>query len=101
MINYKHFEWDENKELANIRKHGIDFEDAKLAFGDPFLLKKYDEIHSIAEDRYKLLGRVGQLLFVAYTEREGRIRIISARPATKKEKELYYGQNNKINTATW
>ncbi|MDR1998163.1 MAG: BrnT family toxin [Candidatus Margulisbacteria bacterium] len=101
MILGKRFEWDEAKEIANIRRHQVYFEDARLVFNDPFLLIKYDRAHSLEENRYQVLGKIGKLLFVVFTEREKRIRIISARLATKKEKEIYYGQNSKIDTAGW
>jgi len=101
MIYDKCFEWDEDKEIENIRKHGVYFVDAKLVFNDPFVLIRYDGAHSLTEDRYHALGKIGKLLLVVYTEREERIRIISARAPTKKEKEIYYGQNNKIGIETW
>ena len=91
------FEWDEEKEKINIHKHGIDFSTAALVFGDNDRIEKYDDIHSINEDRYITIGTVNGtaiVIMVVYTEREETIRIISARLATKREKEAYYNAKN-------
>lgn len=97
------FEWDSNKERLNIEKHGIDFETAKMVFDDPFLLEEYDGEHStILEERFRAIGRVSNsltVLTVIYTERK-RIRIISARIATKDEEEEYY-HDGLLNIGTW
>ena len=87
------FEWDENKERINIEKHGIDFSTAALVFGDNSRLEKYDNAHSTLEERYITIGQIGQALVivVVYTERGDAIRVISARFATRHEKEAYYG----------
>ena len=87
------FEWDNNKNKANIIKHGISFETASHVFFDSNRIEKYDEIHSIDEDRYITIGMIGNvavIVMVVYTERENSIRIISARKATKREMEEYY-----------
>lgn len=87
------FEWDEKKEETNIAKHGIDFSTAALVFGDDNRIEKYDEIHSITEDRYITIGQINGIaiiVMVVYTERKEIIRIISARLATRREKEAYY-----------
>ena len=85
------FEWDEEKEKINIAKHGIDFEIASHVFLDPNRREYYDEKHSSAcEDRYITIGFAGDVLTIVYTDRSDVIRIISARIATKKEKEIYY-----------
>lgn len=87
------FEWDEKKELINIKKHKIDFATAALVFGDIDRIEKYDTAHSDNEDRYITIGLIGEVaivVMVVYTERSTGIRIISARPATKREKEVYY-----------
>ena len=88
------FEWDENKEAINIRKHGIDFRTAALVFGDNNRIEYYDESHSIfGEDRYITIGISVNttLIMVVYTERnENVIRIISARLANKQEEVMYY-----------
>ena len=86
------FEWDEEKEKSNTVKHGIDFETASYVFLDPNRMEYYDKAHStLEEDRYITIGLVGDVLTVVYTERIEALRIISARVATKKEKEAYYG----------
>ena len=85
------YEWDEEKENYNIKKHGVDFKTASKVFDDEQSIEIYDEEHStIDEIRYNIIGRVEDMLFVVYTERGERIRIISARLATKEEEELYY-----------
>ena len=87
------FEWDDNKNKSNIIKHGISFETASHVFLDNNRIEKYDEIHSIDEDRYITIGMIGNvavIVMVVYTERENTIRIISARKATKREMEEYY-----------
>ena len=86
------FVWDSEKAKTNIRKHGISFETAARVFFDENAYSDYDEIHSDFEDRIKIIGRVRKILTVIYTEREDRNRIISARQATNREVELYYGQ---------
>lgn len=82
------FEWDSNKNEANKKKHGIAFEDASEIFEGPYL--RLPTNHS-SETRWIGLGRA-QGLFVAviYTERAGRIRIISARAARRYEREIYH-----------
>jgi len=90
------FEWDEAKNKENARKHGERFEDACYVFADVCGLSKFDEEHSEIEDRWVLLARsplTGKVLVVIHTYREyqGResVRIISARPATRKERAAY------------
>lgn len=87
------FEWDEEKNLRNQKKHGISFETAAYVFQDEHYIEMYDFEHSIDEDRYIAIGRVGDLLFVVFTERGKTIRLISARLATENERRLYYDQN--------
>ena len=87
------FEWDEVKNKINQRTHGISFETASHVFEDPNYIEMYDFEHSSKEDRYVALGCVGDVLFVVFTERGEKIRIISARIATKIEEEIYYDQN--------
>ena len=87
------FEWDDEKNAENIRKHGIDFDDAILVFNDRYYVEFYDAAHSIDEDRYNVIGMVDDVLFVVYTERKQRIRIISARLATPMERRLYHDRN--------
>lgn len=88
------FEWDTRKNKINKRKHKISFETAKYVFTDPTRIEIYDEIHSFTdEERVTVLGKVHEVLFVVYTMRKENIRIISARLATKEEKEAYYGNS--------
>lgn len=92
MIMKLQFEWDEEKERINISKHGIDFETASHVFLDPNRMEYYDEAHSsVEEDRYITIGYVAEVLTVVYTDRSNVMRIISARAATKKERDRYYG----------
>ena len=91
------FQWDENKEKINITKHGIDFKTAARVFEDENRIEFYDEEHSFTEERYITIGMVNQIaviIMLVYTEREDAIRIISARKATKSEKEAYLYDRN-------
>lgn len=87
------FEWDEAKNQLNKRKHGISFETAAYVFQDRNYIEMYDFEHSMQEDRYIALGRVGEVLFVVFTERRENIRLISARLATEAERRLYDDQS--------
>ena len=84
------FVWDSEKEKINRKKHGISFETAARVFLDENYIDDFDKEHSDFEDR--IIGRVGKILTVIYTEREDRNRIISARPSDKQEEDLYYEQ---------
>ena len=86
------FVWDSDKAEKNFKKHKIHFEDAALVFFDEHRIDNYDDFHSDDEDRIKVIGRVGKILTVIYTERGDRNRIISARTATRDEEEEYYEQ---------
>ena len=86
------FEWDPNKAESNESKHGISFPDAASAFLDPLAWTFPDPDHSVGEERFITIGRaiIGELVVVAHIELEDdRIRIISARPATKRESHDY------------
>ncbi|QDX80306.1 hypothetical protein B9N43_02915 [Denitratisoma sp. DHT3] len=87
------FEWDSAKATANIKKHGVSFEEAQSAFYDEFAIQFFDDDHSSDEERFLLLGMStgSKLLLVAHCEREAGhiIRIISARKATKRESAFY------------
>lgn len=85
------FEWDEEKAKRNIEKHGIPFELAAKVFLDDNRIEIYDAAHSMEEDRYITIGLADEVLFVVYTERHPRIRLISARLATARERKVYYG----------
>ncbi len=85
------FEWDRRKASLNFKKHGIRFEEAATAFGDPLSFTIHDPDHSEDEDRFILMGQTqGKILVVvAHTDRSDTIRIISARPATRQERGKY------------
>jgi len=85
------FEWDPIKAKRNIRVHGITFDEASTAFKDTMSLTIFDPLHSADEDRLILIGNSHQnhLLIVVHTERGDNIRLISARKATKHERETY------------
>ena len=85
------FEWDANKAAENVRKHKVSFIEAATVFGDFLGITVPDPAHSADEDRYITVGlsNLGRLLMVAHTERDERIRIISARTLTAKEKRAY------------
>jgi len=88
------FEWHDAKAKLNAREHGVTFEAARLAFGDPRAINRLD-LEETDEDRILLTGLSGEvLLSVCYVERRQRIRIISARRATKREQDEY----NRANT---
>ena len=85
------FEWDAGKAASNLAKHRVSFEAACLVFDDAFALEHFDGAMAPIELRYVITGFAkGVLLTVAYTERGGRIRIISARRATRHEQREYY-----------
>ncbi len=87
------FEWDENKNILNKKKHdGVSFEIAVRVFLDEKRIEKFDALNStLDEDRYQAIGMVDEVLFVAFTEKDtDRIRIISARPAEQEEIDEYY-----------
>jgi len=85
------FEWDTAKASRNLSKHGISFDEARTVFDDPLFITFLDEEHSHDEERYITLGlsTMNNLLLIAHTEREGVIRIISARKATNNERRHY------------
>ncbi|MBO6178301.1 MAG: BrnT family toxin [Selenomonadaceae bacterium] len=84
------FEWDDDKAKINKRKHGISFKTAAQVFFDENRIERYDEEHSLVEDRWKIIGKVREVLFVIYTERGEATRLISARKATPYERSIYY-----------
>ena len=86
------FEWDDEKAKLNLKKHGVLFETAAKVFLDENRIEIYDEANSIDEDRYITIGMAGDVLFVVYTERDPKIRLISARLATARERKVYYGE---------
>ena len=85
------FEWDPKEAKENLETHGISFDEASTAFRDTLSLAIYDPLHSDEEDRFVLIGNShrNRLLVVVHTERADRVRLISARKATKKERKQY------------
>jgi len=90
------FEWDPSKARKNIEAHGISFDEASTAFSDTLSLAIHDPLHSDEEDRFILIGSShrNRLLVIVHTERGDKIRIISARYATRKER-IQYEENAK------
>ena len=91
-VGGRKIEWDDDKAAANIKKHDVYFDDAARVFLDDSRIEDHDDKHSDHEDRWITIGMVDKILCVIYTERGETTRLISARKATKREKELYYGQ---------
>lgn len=85
------FEWDLAKAELNLRQHSVSFDEAASVLGDPLALTFFDPDHSDDEDRFITMGtsRVGRVLILSHTDREDKIRIISAREATRRERRLY------------
>lgn len=88
-----YFEWDQNKNEINKKKHGLSFETAKEVFYDELAILFDDPDHSIEEERFLIIGTIKseQICIVShcYRDNENRIRIISARRATKREQQVY------------
>ncbi|MEY3222984.1 MAG: hypothetical protein RLZZ203_1840 [Cyanobacteriota bacterium] len=89
------FEWDEDKGKLNQKKHGVSFEEAASIFNDPLSINFDDPEHSLEENRYIIIGlsNQGRYLFVSHTERDDKIRLISARLVTPKERRYYEREN--------
>ena len=89
------FEWDENKRLANLEKHGIDFTVALLVFEDANRINYADDRKNYGETRIRTVGKIKNELIVSVinTDRNNKVRIISARRANQKEREDYYGNS--------
>ena len=85
------FEWDPEKAAANFDKNGVGFTEATSIFGDPLSITVYDPDHSDDEDRYLTMGMSvsGRLIIASHTNRGDRLRIISARVATRRERKAY------------
>jgi uncharacterized DUF497 family protein len=86
------FEWDKRKAISNEKKHGVSFDEASTVFRDPLAFIFDDEYHSEDEPREIIIGHSigGRLVVVSFTEKAASVvRIISARPTTKKEREDY------------
>jgi uncharacterized DUF497 family protein len=91
------FEWDPEKAKLNRRKHGVSFEEALTVFYDPLSATFDDVVHSAGEQRFITVGfsSVGRLLFVSHTERGEAVRIISARPATARERKKHEDESGR------
>jgi uncharacterized protein len=85
------FEWNPDKATINLEKHNVSFPEASTVFEDVLSVTFPDPDHSIGEERYVIIGMSGsgRLLIVSHTDRENRIRIISARSANRQEKRFY------------
>jgi len=87
------FEWDRDKAKRNLRKHKVSFDEAVTVFYDPLAATFEDPDHSRVEDRFITIGdsSLGHLLVVSHSDRGESIRIISARPATARERKRHEG----------
>jgi hypothetical protein len=85
------FEWDPKKAAANLKSHGVSFDEATSVFGDILAMNMPDPDHSEGEQRFLVLGMsaASRLVVVSYAERPPKTRIISARLATKRERRKY------------
>jgi|SRR5689334_8451421 len=94
--NFLEFEWDAGKARRNLRKHNISFREGMMVFNDMFAITFYDDAHSRHEQRFLSLGMsdLGRVLVVSHTLVGEKIRLISARKATKRERELYEKENS-------
>jgi uncharacterized DUF497 family protein len=93
------FEWDSSKATSNFRKHRVSFVEAGTIFYDPLGITIFDPQHSDQEDRYITIGvsTAGRVLMVAHTDRDERIRIITARELTRRERKDYEDEIQKRN----
>lgn len=89
------FEWDDDKAESNLRKHEVGFDEAQTVFTDALSITIPDPAHSASEERWIIMGMSAgkRLLIVSYTERRGRIRLITARKATRTERKQYEEEN--------
>ncbi len=88
------FEWDDAKAASNLRKHGVSFTAAVHVFDDPVRIEWFDDREDYGEERYCTIAEVqGVILFVVYTMRGDRTRIISARRASREERDGYHGDS--------
>ena len=85
------YEWDPEKDRTNREKHGVSFAEAATVFLDPLQVTVVDERYSIEELRFRTIGyaSTNRLVIVAHTDREKRVRIITARQATPRERRQY------------
>ena len=89
------FEWNDEKALSNRLKHGVGFEEASTGFYDALSITIPDPLHSVGESRHVLIGQcsTGRLLVVVHGDKGAKIRIISARTATRRERRIYEETN--------
>jgi uncharacterized DUF497 family protein len=89
------FEWDNAKAASNESKHGVPFAEAVTIFADPLALTGFDPGHSDDEDRFISMGTsaVGRVLIVSHTDRDDKVRLISAREASRRERRDYEDGN--------
>jgi len=85
------FEWDDEKAAANLKKYGVDFDEAASVLRNPLAAEFHDAAHSVSEERWITIGhsKFGTILVVCFTEIGGMFRIISARKANKHEITIY------------
>ena len=85
------YEWDPEKDRTNQAKHGVSFAEASTVFLDPLQVTVVDERHSIGEFRFRTIGYTvtNRLVIVAHTDRDDRVRIITAREASARERRQY------------
>ena len=85
------FDWDSSKAKANLRKHGLSFEEASTAFEDTLSMTISDPLSSVSEERFVTIGEteLGKLVVVVHTDRRDTVHIISARKASRRERMLY------------
>ena len=85
------FEWDSSKAATNENKHGVSFEEATEVFSDDLSVTILDPDHSIDEERFVIFGKTfgDRYVVVAFTDRDDRIRIVSARQMTRRERKAY------------
>jgi len=85
------FEWNPDKANLNLKKHGVSFNEASTVFKDPLSVTFPDPDHSFGEERYVIIGlsSANRILIVPHTDRADRVRIISAREATRNERRFY------------
>ena len=91
------FTWDEGKDILNFERHGIHLGTAAYIFNDPYRIERPDVSlnNNTLENRWQTIGKIDNILFVAYEERVGdEIRLISARLATARERRIYNGYCN-------
>ena len=88
------FEWDDDKAATNLSEHKVSFEEARLVFSDIHAVELGEDRRGYDEKRFRIIGRSStRLLFITYTERGDRVRIISARPAERAEQNYYIREN--------